>query len=84
MLIMARLEEFTPDAMIRGILPNELVKIVKADWYRSDTLKVIYEDAAGSTDSRLIFRHDEHELEVVDQGRPWSFKGDRRLLVIDK
>ena len=37
------------------------------------------QDPAGKVANELLYRHDEPRLEVVEQGRPWSFDGDGTL-----
>lgn len=73
---MSRLEELQPGNAIRGILPDVLVKVVKVDWIGSDAVDLTYEAPSGSRNGELLYRHDEVRIEVVEQGRPWSFDGD--------
>jgi hypothetical protein len=35
--------------------------------------------SVGKVANELLYQHDESWLEVVDQGRPWSFDGDGGL-----
>jgi superfamily II DNA or RNA helicase len=76
---MASLEDLKPNASVRGILPSGLVTIVNVQWYGSEALELTYKDATGKVANELLYRHDEPRLEVVDEGRPWSFDGDGRL-----
>ncbi len=76
---MSSLEDLTPNAAIRGVLPNGLVTVVSVRWFGSEALELTYKDAAGKVANELLYRHDEPRLEVVEEGRPWSFDGDGEL-----
>lgn len=76
---MARLEDLTLGASLRGILPHRLVTVVDVQWYGSDAVDLTYKDAQGQLGTRLLFRDDEPTLEVVTTGHPWSFDGEGHL-----
>src|SRR5207247_3424445 len=73
---MAKLEELTRGAWIKGILPDALANVVDVQWFGSEALELTYKTPAGKVANELLYRHDEPRLEVVEQGRPWSFDGD--------
>jgi superfamily II DNA or RNA helicase len=74
-----KLEELQPNASVRGILPGCLVTVVATQWYGSEALDLTYKDPSGRLGNTLLYRHDEPRLEIVQQGRPWSFDGDGSL-----
>uniref|UniRef100_A0A832I406 DUF3883 domain-containing protein n=1 Tax=Eiseniibacteriota bacterium TaxID=2212470 RepID=A0A832I406_UNCEI len=74
-----RLESLTPGASVRGILPDAAVTVVNVQWHGSVALTLVYRDPAGKVADEILYRHDEARLEVVEQGRPWSFDGDGAL-----
>jgi SNF2 family DNA or RNA helicase len=80
---MARLEEVTADAEVRGIVPNQTVRIVSARFV-GPALNVVFKDARGQTREELLFRDREPQLEVTSAGLPWNFDADpaqfRRVL----
>src|SRR3989440_2648710 len=76
---MSKLEELRPNAAVRGILPDALVTVVNVQWFGSEALELTYKTPAGKVANELLYRHDEPRLEVVEQGRPWSFDGDGAL-----
>jgi hypothetical protein len=76
---MSRLEDLLPNAALRGILPDALVTVVNVQWYGSDALELTYKTPSGKVANELLYRPDEARLEVVEQGRPWSFDGDGAL-----
>jgi SNF2 family DNA or RNA helicase len=49
------------------------------NWFGSEALELTYKMPSGSVANELLYRHDEPRLEVVQQGRPWSFDGDGHL-----
>jgi hypothetical protein len=38
--------------------------------------ELVYKTPDGKVANQLLYRHDEPRIEVVEQGRPWSFDGD--------
>ncbi len=73
------LEELTPDAAVRGILPDSLVTVVSVKWFGSEALELTFKTPDGRVDNRVLYRHDEADLGVVERGRPWGFDGDGAL-----
>lgn len=73
---MIKLEDLRPNAALRGVLPDCLVTVVHVEWFGSEVLEITYKDPTGRVANQLLYRHDEPRLEVVEQGRPWSFDGD--------
>jgi hypothetical protein len=76
----ARHEDLTRGAAIRGILPDGLVAVVDVHWYGTSAIELTYKDSAGRPGNQLLYRDDEARLEVVAAGRPWSFDADGGLL----
>jgi len=76
---MTKLEDLRPNAAVRGILPDALVSVVSVQWFGSEALELTYKTPAGKVANELLYRHDEPRLELVEQGRPWSFDGDGAL-----
>jgi len=76
---MIRLEDLQPNAAVRGILPDALVTVVNVQWFGSEALELTYKTPAGNVANELLYRHDESRLDIVEQGRPWSFDGDGAL-----
>src|SRR5437764_14883101 len=74
-----KLEQLQPNAAVRGIVPDALVTVVSVHWFGSEALELTYKTAAGKVANELLYRHDEHRLDLVEQGRPWSFDADGTL-----
>jgi len=45
-------------------------------WFGSEAIELTYKTPTGKVANELVYRHDEPRLEIVEQGRPWSFDGD--------
>ena len=76
---MARLEGLQPKAAVRGILPDPLAVIVSVQWFGSETLELTYKTPAVKVANELLHRHNEPCIEVVEQGRWWSFDNNGSL-----
>lgn len=73
------LEQLQTNTTVRGIVPGASVTVVSVQWFGSDALELTYKTPDGKVANELIYRHDEPRLEIVEQGRPWSFDGDGAL-----
>ena len=62
---MARLEELTRGATVKGVLPESLVTIVDVKWHGSSVVELTYKDATGRLGSELLYRHREPTLEIA-------------------
>src|SRR5260221_14789709 len=77
---MARLEELTKGALVRGVYPDRAVKVVDAAWHGSSAVTLTFTDeATGRADQELLYRDDEPRLIVDQAGRAWSMDGDGHL-----
>ena len=76
---MAKLEEITRGASLRGIVASSLVSVVDVKWFGSSSVELTYKDASGKLGNELLFRDREPSIEIVEVGRPWSFDGDGGL-----
>ncbi len=76
---MARLEDLTRGASVKGVLPDGLVTVIDIKWHGSSVVELTYRDTAGRLGSELLYRDDEPRLAVASAGRPWSFDGDGSL-----
>jgi SNF2 family DNA or RNA helicase len=78
-MTLASLEDIKPNCAIRGILPSGVVTVVSVQWFGSDAIELTYKDATGRVGNELLYRDREADLEIVEEGRPWSFDGDGAL-----
>jgi len=71
-----RLEDLKKDAVLKGVIPSQNVRVVSADPIGPDAVTLTYRDAENKLGERMLFRPDEAVLDLVTEGRPWSFDGD--------
>ena len=77
---MARLEDLQPGTIVKGILPNEPVRIVERNWRASNSaVGIVYEVSPGDFGNTLLYRNSESNLEIVTAGPSWNFDGDGRM-----
>jgi len=74
--VVVRLEEITPGALLNGLVPQGAVTIIQTQPVGSDALTVFYRVGQAQVAERMLFRHDEPDLSLVEAGRPWSFDAD--------
>jgi superfamily II DNA or RNA helicase len=72
----AKLEDLTVSASVRGVLPDALITVVNVKWFGSEAIELTYKDATGKVANTLLYREAEPRLSLIEQGRPWSFDGD--------
>jgi len=76
---MAKLEDLTRGAAVKGILPDCLVTVIDVKWYGSAAVELTYKDPGGKPNVVLLYRDREPTLEIAETGQPWSFDGDGKL-----
>lgn len=70
---MLKLEDVKIDAQVRGILAEEIVRIVQVERVGDAAITVYYKDNQGKLGEQMLFRSDEARLELAKAGRPWAF-----------
>ena len=73
---MTRLEELKPGIIVKGILPDEQVTVIAANWQGDAAVDLIYRDSGGALGSELLYRDKETSLEISTEGLPLSFDGN--------
>jgi hypothetical protein len=76
---MAKLEELSTGAAVRGVAGTAIATIVNVNWYGSNCIDVVYKTADGRVANDILYRDDEARIEIVQPGRVWSFEGDGDL-----
>ena len=77
---MARLEEIKNGASVRGIKSANAAQILSVEWIGDQAINVVFRDHNGQPDEAVLYRDDEHRLQVELEGRPWTFDADGALL----
>ncbi|MBX3269800.1 MAG: DUF3883 domain-containing protein [Sandaracinaceae bacterium] len=73
---MAKLEDLTIGARVRGLTPHGIATIHKVEWFGDQGVQVIFEVDGGHIDQLLLYRDDEPRLSLDAKQRPWSFDAD--------
>jgi SNF2 family DNA or RNA helicase len=76
---MARLEELTRGAQIRGIRADGPVTVVDVKWFGTAALELTFKDVQGNVSNELLYRADEARLQISEQGPAWNFDADGAL-----
>jgi superfamily II DNA or RNA helicase len=77
---MARLEDLTKGALLRGVLTDRAVKVVEVDWHGSNAITLTFtDDSTGKPGQELLYRDDEPRLTVEQAGRAWSMDAEGAL-----
>ncbi len=75
----ARLEDLVAGASVRGLVAQEAVTVVAAEFHGRDAVTLTFRRPSGEVASELVYRANEGRLEVEDAGPPWSFDADAGL-----
>jgi SNF2 family DNA or RNA helicase len=70
---MLKLEEIKQDAQVRGIKPDEVVRVVAVVPVGADALTIYFKDSQGAVHEQMLFRDNEPSLSLAQAGRPWAF-----------
>ena len=76
----AKLEDLKAGASVEGLTTSGVAKVVSAEWFGDQAVKIIYEDPNGGVQDRLVYRDEEHSLKIASVGQLWSFDADGGLL----
>ena len=74
-----QLEDLQPRCAVRGVHLDGVVTVVSVQWFGSEALELTYKTPEGAVANELLYRQDEGRLQLVAEGRPWSFDGDGAL-----
>jgi hypothetical protein len=73
---MGRLEDLSKGTLVNGIVADKPVTVVDVTWHGADVLTLVYRTGDGQVADRLIYRDEEPNLVIVEEGRPWTFDAD--------
>src|SRR6266699_2113901 len=77
--VMARLEDLTRGAQVKGVRNDGPVVVVDVKWFGTSAIELTFKDAQGQPGNELLYRTDEPRLEVQAKGPVWSFDADGAL-----
>ena len=76
LITMVKLEAITPGTILNGLAPHGTATVIQAQPVGEDAVTVYYKIGQQPVAERMLFRHDEPDLSLVEQGRPWAFYAD--------
>ena len=76
---MARLEDLTRGAQVKGVRNDGPVEVVDAKWFGTNAIELTFKDSHGKPGNELLYRTDEPRLDVRAKGPAWSFDADGHL-----
>lgn len=74
-----KLEDLKSGSKIRGIVLGEPVTVVHVQWVGSNAIEFTFKRQNGEVNSRLLYRDNEPQLELMETGTPWAFNADGHL-----
>ncbi len=74
-----RLEDLKADALVKGLVGKEAVRLISVQRMGDMACQVFYRGQDGNTCDTILFRSSEADLELISGGRKWSFEGDGDL-----
>ena len=75
----ARLEDLTPGARVRGVLTDRPITVVQVEWHGTQALTLTYRDDQGMVGSELLYRSNVAQLAVETAGPVFAFDADGQL-----
>lgn len=76
---MAQLEKITVGSRVKGISAKSTATIIAVQGNASVGLEVTFKDERGRLGSRLLYRSDEEQLEILEADSLWNFDADGNL-----
>jgi SNF2 family DNA or RNA helicase len=77
---MTTLEQLESGKLVRGILPDQSVKLIGVQRHGAGAVEVVFRSADGQLGSQLLYRENEPQLELVETEHLWEFDVDGALL----
>jgi hypothetical protein len=78
---MIRFEDIKAGALIQGVEPGEVVRVVTSEPIGDNALTVYYKKSDGALLERLLYRSDEMNLALAASGRHFSINAAFKLVV---
>lgn len=76
---MLSLNQIIKGSNLNGVLPNQSVQVIQAEWSGEDALEITYKNSSGQLGNQLLFRDNESSLSLAEAERPWNFEADANL-----
>ncbi len=69
---MTRLENITKGTYLNGVIPNQTVEVIDAQWHGSDVVEITFKDSLGNPNNEILYRDNEDTLEIATTSAAWS------------
>jgi SNF2 family DNA or RNA helicase len=76
---MTRLENIIKGSHVSGLLPNQIVEVIDAQWHGTEVIEVAFKDALGNLSNQILYRDSENTIDIVHATAPWSFNGSSEI-----
>ncbi len=76
---MAHLEDLRTGMRVKGIVPGQTVSLVDIKWHGDDAIELVFKRDNGQPGTQLLYRENEAQLEIIQQGRAWRFEASGDL-----
>ena len=73
------LEDLTPGAQVRGVVPGAAVTVVAVRWHGTNAVTLTFRDGSGNVHERLIYRDHQSSLVLDQAAAVYAFDGDGAL-----
>ena len=70
---MTRLENITKGTYLNGVIPNQTVEVIDAQWHGTEVVEITFKDSLGNPNNEILYRDNEAALEIATASAPWSF-----------
>ena len=77
---MITFEDIKPRSKLSGVDTSGVITVVSSERYGEQAVKIIFEDVNGKVNNRIIYKDDCSKLELVSEGRFWTFNADGQKL----
>ncbi|MFB0521341.1 MAG: helicase-related protein [Desulfatiglandales bacterium] len=77
---MVHLEDLNRGAILEGVIPKSTITVIDIQWHGSNVIELTYKDESGHPGNILLYRDNEPQLNIIEQGQQWNFEADGQLL----
>jgi len=77
---MAKFEDLTKGVRVKGVATGQIITVIDVKWHSDEAIEVIFILPNGKPDSKILYRDDELNLEIIASSQIWSFDMNAELL----
>jgi len=68
-----KLSSISPNLLLRGVKPGEIVRVKSVEWLGPDSIELVFRNEAGGYEGVTLNRANEADLEIATSQLPWTF-----------